>query len=248
MNLKKTNTALLTIVCVLLIIVVLVLIKILFSDVKGFEWGSVSDCFSTIANFTMAGTAFYAAIKASKWLTQNMHNDAYILTKKIVIDDYAHILLSMRDSHFAMFRYSHHHYDFYNLKKFHPTELIEETRINFKSSVYRIHDMDKNLILLRKVGFKLSNSIKNNHDDFMNTAYKSIGQHHIFWSMCLNKEKIKKGAFDDTELSQLNQELISSYNEISLSFKKLEDSYEKLVINDLKIMDYVAPVINSNTN
>ena len=63
MNLKKTNTALLTIVCVLLIIVVLVLIKILFSDVKGFEWGSVSDWFSTIANLIVAGTAFLLQLK-----------------------------------------------------------------------------------------------------------------------------------------------------------------------------------------
>lgn len=73
MNLKKTNTTLLTLVGLLLILAILVLIKILFSDAKGFEWGSVSDWFSVACNTIMAAAATYAAFNAKQWVSQRFH-------------------------------------------------------------------------------------------------------------------------------------------------------------------------------
>lgn len=72
MDLKKINTALLSIVAILLIIACLVLIKILFTATKGFEWGSVSDWLSALANLTMAGAAVYAAYITTNWLKPNL--------------------------------------------------------------------------------------------------------------------------------------------------------------------------------
>lgn len=72
MDFRKTNTALLSIVAILLIIACLVLIKILFSATKGFEWGSVSDWLSALANLTMAGAAVYAAYITTNWLKPNL--------------------------------------------------------------------------------------------------------------------------------------------------------------------------------
>lgn len=72
MDFRKTNTFLLSIVALLLIITCLVLIKILFTATKGFEWGSVTDWLSALANLTMAGAAVYAAYIAKNWLKPNL--------------------------------------------------------------------------------------------------------------------------------------------------------------------------------
>lgn len=67
MELKKTNLVLLGITIVLFIVAILVLIKVLFLNAKGFEWGSVTDWVSALCNIAMAGAAVYAALQAKKW-------------------------------------------------------------------------------------------------------------------------------------------------------------------------------------
>ncbi|HCT5366358.1 TPA: hypothetical protein OT044_000465 [Citrobacter koseri] len=76
MNIKKWNTYLVSTVLILLILAVLILIKILSSNVKGFEWGSVSDWFSTIADLIMAGAALYAAWNANNWFRTKIKENA----------------------------------------------------------------------------------------------------------------------------------------------------------------------------
>lgn len=76
MDCRKANIALITIVSALLIISCLVLIKFLFSGKEGFEWGSVSDWFSSIANLIMAGAALYAAWNAKNWFQTKIKENA----------------------------------------------------------------------------------------------------------------------------------------------------------------------------
>lgn len=76
MDCRKANIALITIVSALLIISCLVLIKFLFSDKEGFEWGSVSDWVSSIANLIMAGAALYAAWNAKNWFQTKIKENA----------------------------------------------------------------------------------------------------------------------------------------------------------------------------
>lgn len=76
MDCRKANIALITIVSALLIISCLVLIKFLFSGNEGFEWGSVSDWFSSIANIIMAGAALYAAWNAKNWFQTKIKENA----------------------------------------------------------------------------------------------------------------------------------------------------------------------------
>lgn len=70
MDLRKLNTILLCLVMALIIVASLVLMKILFSDTKGFEWGSVSDWIIAISNIVMAIAAFYAAWNAKYWFKE----------------------------------------------------------------------------------------------------------------------------------------------------------------------------------
>lgn len=76
MNCRKANIVLIIIVSTLLIITCLVLIKFLFSDNEGFEWGSVSDWFSSTANLIMAGAALYAAWNAKNWFQTKIKENA----------------------------------------------------------------------------------------------------------------------------------------------------------------------------
>lgn len=94
MNLKKANITLITIVGLLLFVAILVLIKCLFSDVKGFEWGSVSDWFSAIS--TLAGSiasfgtlyiAYKAFQKAPEWLSQKHYDVVYSVIEKAIYQD-----------------------------------------------------------------------------------------------------------------------------------------------------------------
>jgi hypothetical protein len=76
-ELKKTNFTLLGIIVVLFIVAVLVLIKVLFLDVKGFEWGSVTDWVSAACNMAMAGAAVYAAYNAKDWISPKIQHEGF---------------------------------------------------------------------------------------------------------------------------------------------------------------------------
>ena len=76
MDCRKANIVLITIVSTLLIITCLVLIKFLFSGKEDFEWGSVSDWVSSIANLIMAGAALYAAWNAKNWFQTKIKENA----------------------------------------------------------------------------------------------------------------------------------------------------------------------------
>lgn len=91
MNLKKANITLITIVGLLLFVAVLVLIKCLFSDVKGFEWGSVSDWFSTFGTLGTLWIAYVALRKAPEWMSQKHYDIAYNTIESAVFHDLAKV-------------------------------------------------------------------------------------------------------------------------------------------------------------
>lgn len=77
MELKKTNFTLLGIIIVLFIVAILVLIKVVFLNVKGFEWGSVTDWISATCNMAMAGAAVYAAYNAKDWISPKIQHEGF---------------------------------------------------------------------------------------------------------------------------------------------------------------------------
>ena len=83
MDCRKLNIALKTSIIVLSVVATLVLIKALFSGFNGFEWGSVTDWLSTIANIVMASAAVYAALQAKKWFKQKKYELAHSLARDL---------------------------------------------------------------------------------------------------------------------------------------------------------------------
>ncbi|MBW9584818.1 hypothetical protein [Escherichia coli] len=94
MDCRKANIALITIVSALLIISCLVLVKFLFSDTKGFAWGSVSDWFTAICSLLSAvgtlGTLYVAYLaynKVPEWMAQKHYDIAYGIIEKSIFQD-----------------------------------------------------------------------------------------------------------------------------------------------------------------
>lgn len=86
LNIKKCNLFLISTVFVLLLVSILVGIKVLFSNMHGLEWGSVTDWFSAIS--TLAGSlasfgtlyiAYKAFKKAPEWINKKIDEDALSL-------------------------------------------------------------------------------------------------------------------------------------------------------------------------
>lgn len=94
MDCRKANIALITIVSALLIISCLVLVKFLFSDSKGFSWGSVSDWFTAICSLLSAvgtlgtlGVAYAAYRKAPEWMSQKHYNVVSKIIEEAIYED-----------------------------------------------------------------------------------------------------------------------------------------------------------------
>lgn len=83
MEYRKLKAILLIIFIITLFFATLVLIKVLFTGAKGFEWGSVSDWFSAICNAVMASAAVGAYMVARNYFTDIIKKDGYDLIKKL---------------------------------------------------------------------------------------------------------------------------------------------------------------------
>ncbi|MFK0368927.1 hypothetical protein ACIQT3_01905 [Enterobacter sichuanensis] len=88
---RKTNIALISIVGVLLILAILVLIKVLFADVKGFEWGSFTDWLSAVGTFGTFIIAIIALMKVPDWMAQKHYDIAYTIIENAVYKDLSDI-------------------------------------------------------------------------------------------------------------------------------------------------------------
>ncbi|HCD2260032.1 TPA: hypothetical protein NBJ53_004766, partial [Escherichia coli] len=99
MDLKKTNSILLGINIFLFLVASLVFIKVLFLDVEGFEWGSVSDWFSTVSSVLTTYIAYRAYREAPKWINQKQ-NDAGFGIVTTLMAEYDQQVLNIQRIHF----------------------------------------------------------------------------------------------------------------------------------------------------
>lgn len=76
MDIKKFKTPFLIMIVILAFLEIMFLLKLLFADSKGFEWGSVTDWISAICNIAMAFAAVYAAINAKDWFKSKIKEKA----------------------------------------------------------------------------------------------------------------------------------------------------------------------------
>ncbi|MBJ8875059.1 hypothetical protein I5412_08690 [Citrobacter koseri] len=89
-NLKIINSILISTVLLLLLIAILIGIKLLFSNVKGFEWGSFTDWLSSLSSIITLAFAFYVY---SRWKKDRYREDAYAIQKKIITQHFPKIFM-----------------------------------------------------------------------------------------------------------------------------------------------------------
>lgn len=77
MDYKKLNITLVITVIVLLAVAALAFLKVLLSNSKAFEWGSVTDWISAACNIAMAGAAVYAAVNAQNWISPKIQHEGF---------------------------------------------------------------------------------------------------------------------------------------------------------------------------
>lgn len=94
MNIKKWNIYLALTVLMLLIVAVLILIKILSSNVKGFEWESIADWISALSAAGTLGVAYAAYRKAPEWMAQKHYDIAHRIIEDSIYNDLSKVRIS----------------------------------------------------------------------------------------------------------------------------------------------------------
>lgn len=146
MNIKKWNTYLLSVVLLLIIVAVLVTVKILFTDISGFEWGSVTDWISSLSTAGTLCVAILAYRKAPEWMAQKHYDIAHNIIEDAIYNDLAKV------------RTSSLHLKFKTVKLCKNLVLALKNRLGEPKSLSEsINDIEQDLDIL----FVLSHSIIN---------------------------------------------------------------------------------------
>lgn len=99
MEFKKINMALVITVIVLFTVSIFTFLKVLFSDAKTLEWGSISDYISSISSFGTLLVAYFAYKAAPQWIHQKQNEEGFNHVSNM-LKDYDAIVLNLRNVYF----------------------------------------------------------------------------------------------------------------------------------------------------
>ena len=225
MKCKKINSYLLITVIVLLFIAILVLIKILFSDFQGFEWGSVTDWISALCNIAMAGAAVYAAIHAKRWFSQHSYSTAFnkaaeflskIDSEKSAINDLYFDVQCLNDF-FEEYEQNKGHPSFSDLKYY-------DSRIeHYHQKAFDIAKLKNEYNVLSRWPITLSNTLLINDilDTLQNMSALTAASFSTGKNAYLDKEDMYGDQFDI-----LFHDLKSNFRDVQIYLHDLNERYE----------------------
>ncbi|HDC4403568.1 hypothetical protein ABK706_04925 [Enterobacter sichuanensis] len=210
---RKTNIALISIVGALLILAILALIKVLFANVKGFEWGSFTDWLSAFAGIISAfGTVatFWIAYKALKkvpeWMEQKHYDIAYSMIENAIFKD----LSSVRSSSF-----------------YFRTKIITSAKTLRNSLVHRT-SLKSDFISDAFI------SLDNTLNEFHNSVYNVINQ---LKAVSRTDYQISEYCL---EILQLLQSTHNEYNNVLNRFYSVLSDVETKLVDDV---NYLKPMV-----
>lgn len=191
MEYKKLNSALLLTVIALFVTTILVLIKVLFSGAKGFEWGSVSDWFSSLSTFGTLVIAWFAYKEAPGWISQKNYEHVHNMILDLIYSDLQKVLRSS-------FKYQTNLYSFFRL----VANTINE------------NNKDQSLVIKKKL--ELDDFYENLSDIMHLTIRKSKTINRYGWELSTEAEfifnEIKKAVSEYTEIHSNNVEKLFNFN------------------------------------
>lgn len=203
MLLKKINLVINTLIVLVLLLTLLVLIKALFSDNKGFEWGSVTDWISAICNIAMAGAAIFAAYNAPKWLRQKQNESGYNYAISIMAE-YDEIVANLKDLHS----------DILITKQSNPN--FESLANEVSKQVYKVIALQSKLFSCNRWGVTYKEPLQVSINTILQYYDKSFGLIHF------------RGNEDYIKVNSRINEVTNLLNAITISSVKLNIELNKI--------------------
>lgn len=179
MELKIYNRIILVVSIVLLFLCVFIICySIKFNGVK-IEFDSVSDWVSSLSTLGTLIVAYSAYKKAPEWLNQRMHEDAFSLAKKLMLDDYP-LLKRKVDKAGALVGYNDAQLDMIgdDFKLFMSVDDCDKALSVFHDLQYTPSQIKINLESLSKLGWSIRPEILIINEK-MDAHYKTMNKMYV---------------------------------------------------------------------
>ena len=204
---------------------ILCLIFIIYLSRPEFVSGiKITDWISALCNVFMAGAAFGGFWIAKNWQKQKMHEDAYQLSKKIVLNNYRDIANLYSDLCLRLEFYSIFISSLPQRGKEHlpNIESVHQLKNRLDSLYHLRSELDDNVLYIEKLGWKFKFELLDYAEDFNNIAFGDLFQ-------------TTKSALDTIEIIILNIE-----NEAQDDIVKAKREYLEHIItikHEQKLLD-----------
>ncbi|WP_430689148.1 hypothetical protein [Klebsiella quasipneumoniae] len=179
MELKIYNRIILAVSMVLLCSCVFIICySIKFNGVK-IEFDGISDWISSLSTFGTLVVAYSAYKKAPEWLNQRMHEDAFFLAKKLMLDDYP-LLKRKVDKAGALVSYNDAQLDMIgdDFKLFMSVDDCDKALSVFHDLQYTPSQIKINLESLSKLGGSIRSEILIINEK-MDAHYKAMNKAYV---------------------------------------------------------------------
>lgn len=188
----------------------------------------ITDWISAFCNVFMAGAAIGGFWIAKNWQRQKMHEDAYQLSKKIVLDNYRDIANLYSDLSLQLDFYSIFISSLPQRGKEHlpPIEKVHQLKNKLKSAYHLRSELEDNVLYIEKLGWKFKFELLSFDRDFNNIAFGTLHQQN---KIALDTiELIKLGIDNDNQddIIKGKGHYLDSIISIKHEQKLLDDKYE----------------------
>lgn len=211
------------------ILVLAIFFAFLFSLYKGdIEKSNLTDWISAFCNLAMAAAALGGYLIAKDWQRQKMDEDAYQLSKQIVLHNYRDIA----NVHSSIYGIC----DYYGVmiaalpqrgKEYMPT--LENIR-EYNEKLYSIYELrrtlDDNIIFIEKLGWAFKEKLNSFYDDFTSIAFGKILSLTAEALSTLEKIRNLIDENDDEHLREESLKYLKLINELRKEQNKLDEKYK----------------------
>lgn len=234
MDIKKYKTPFLIMIAILAFLEIMFLLKLLFADSKGFEWGSVSDWVSAFCNIAMASAAVYAAKNAKHWIHQKDTESIYKLANELVNTDLNELFNAFYSTYLVMFKYTPQNINFKNLIRSGDLSVFTHQMDILSKDVISLWAMnDLKFRQVNQLGYKPDERIKSVYRKISKVSDIYRSDFYYFWYICkqINQNKIE---LDKDSIGILDD----YYDNCCKAIKEIEDVVTEFNNNRFHFMDY----------
>lgn len=188
----------------------------------------ITDWISAFCNILMAGAAFGGYYIAKNWQKQKMHEDAYQLSKKIVLHNYRDIANVYYDIYNWLDYYSVILASLPDRGKNHMPNIDKVSSFLEKlDGVFKLRqELEDNIIYIEKLGWKFKQELMEFNDQFSLIAFKDLYFSMQIALLLLDNmvKNIEKG--ECGLLMNDKEDFIKALEEVKINLIPLDDKYD----------------------